>query len=216
MSRLRDLHGAHVHRHRVKVLGQHVLAFLPPGASVLDVGAGDGLLAQHVLSERSDLRWTAVDTLARPHAHVPVQLFDGAHLPFADKTFDIALFVDVLHHTEDPMVLLREAVRLARRSILIKDHFREGVLAGPTLRFMDWVGNAGWGVQLPYNYWSKSQWERAYQELRLHRAGTQLDLGLYPWWADWCFGRSLHFITRLDVQGTPETAVTQPVAHVNQ
>lgn len=216
MSHIRDIHGPHVHRRRVTVLGQHVAAFLPTGASVIDVGTGDGWLAQQVLSRRSDLRWTAVDTLARPYTHLPVQLFDGTHLPFADKTFDVALLVDVLHHTEDPMVLLREAVRVARRSILIKDHLREGPLAELTLRFMDWVANAGWGVQLPYNYWSQSQWERAYQELRLLRGATQQNLGLYPWWADWCFGRSLHFITTLDVPATPGTAVTQPVMHVNQ
>src|SRR2546428_3612341 len=165
MRRVRDIHGAHVHSRRATILGRHLSAFLPMHASVLDVGTGDGLLAQRVLTDRPDLRWTAVDTLVRPHTHVPVQVVEGTHLPFEDKTFDVVVFVDVLHHTDDPMVLLREAVRVARRSIVIKDHLREGVLARPTLRFMDWVSNAGWGVRLTYNYWGKSQWERAYREL---------------------------------------------------
>jgi SAM-dependent methyltransferase len=204
MSLIREIHHSRVHSRRVNVLAHHLSVLLPFNASVLDVGAGDGQLAGRVLADRQDLRWTAVDTLARPSAHIAVQLFDGDHLPFADKTFDIALFVDVLHHTDDPLVLLREAIRVARHGILIKDHLREGFLAGPTLRVMDWVGNAGWGVRLPYNYWSAAQWESACTELRLQRRSVQRALGLYPWWADWVFGRSLHFISQFDVQGKPD------------
>ena len=45
---------------------------------MLDIGAGDGLLAKQVLSGRPDLQWTAVDTLARPNSNISVQFFDGA------------------------------------------------------------------------------------------------------------------------------------------
>ena len=196
---LRRVHQAQVHGRRVAVLADHLTALLPKGASVLDVGSGDGLLAHRVLASRRDLKWTAVDTLARPHAHVPVEIFDGQSLPFADRMFDVVLFVDVLHHTDDPLALLREAVRVTRGSLLIKDHLREGMLAGPTLRFMDWVGNAGWGVRLPYNYWNAAQWDRACEELHLRPVHVERELGLYPWWADWCFGRSLHFISKYDL-----------------
>ena len=43
-------------------------------------------------------------------------------------------------------------------SILIKDHLADGVLARPTLRLMDWVGNARHGVRLPYNYLTRAEW----------------------------------------------------------
>jgi SAM-dependent methyltransferase len=203
---IRNIHHSRVHRRRVSVLARHLSAFLPPNVSVLDIGAGDGLLAKQVLTGRPDLRWTAVDTLARPNPNISVQFFDGEHLPFADQTFDIALFVDVLHHTDDPIVLLREAIRVARTGILIKDHRREGLLAAPTLRFMDWVGNAGWGVRLPYNYWTAAQWERARDELGLQVGREERSLGLYPWWANWLFGRQLHFISRFDLQHRTEAS----------
>lgn len=48
--------------------------------------------------------------------------------------------------------------RVARRGVVIKDHLREGPLAGPTLRLMDWVGNRGHDVRLPYNYLSRRKW----------------------------------------------------------
>ena len=42
---------------------------------------------------------------------------------------------------------------MAARGIVLKDHTRNGLFSGSTLRFMDWVGNARHGVRLPYNYW---------------------------------------------------------------
>jgi hypothetical protein len=54
------------------------------------------------------------------------------------------------------MILLREAVRVARRMILIKDHIVDAVLAGPTLRLMDRIGNARYGVSFPHNYWPRA------------------------------------------------------------
>jgi SAM-dependent methyltransferase len=172
---------------------------IPANVSVLDVGSGDGLLASRVLVHRSDLKWQAIDPLARAKTHIPVQLFDGDKLPFADDAFDFVLFVDVLHHTDAPMVLLREAIRVAQAGIVIKDHLREGVCAGPTLRFMDWLGNAAWGVRLPYNYWDAAQWKTAREQLDLRIEEERTALGLYPCWANWLFGPSLHFIARLRV-----------------
>jgi SAM-dependent methyltransferase len=198
---IRSIHQTGVHGRRVQVLARHLCDVLPPHASVIDIGAGDGLLARRVLASRNDLRWTAIDTLSRPTAHVPVQVYDGQTIPFDDNSFDVALFVDVLHHTDEPAAMLREAARVARRHIVIKDHLREGILANTRLRFMDWVGNAGWGVRLPYNYWNHAEWEKALHELRLTRISMRTSLGLYPWWADWMFGQSLHFIACVGVPG---------------
>ena len=208
MTLVRRVHDARVHHRRVRVLARHLSELIPANVSLLDVGSGDGLLASQVLAHRPDLKWVAVDPLARPKTHVPVQLVTGERLPFADKEFDLVLFVDVLHHTDDPMVLLREAVRVARAGVVIKDHLREGFCAGPRLRFMDWVGNAGWGVHLPYNYWDAAQWKRAREQLHLQTEEERVALDLYPWWANWLFGSSLHFIARLRVlqSGRPGAA----------
>ena len=95
-------------------------------------------------------------------------------------------------------VLIREAARAAGRAIVFKDHTRNGLLAGPTLRFMDYVGNAHHGVVLPYNYWPRGRWLEAFRELGLTVRAWKDDLKLYPRLADWVFGRSLHFIALLE------------------
>jgi SAM-dependent methyltransferase len=196
---LDTIHGRHVFQRRVRVLSRHLAGLLPPHAQVLDVGCGDGLIARRILDLRPDLHLRGLDIFIRPHTHVPVDRFDGIALPLADQSVDCVMFVDVLHHTPDPMRLLREAKRVARQAILLKEHAREGLLAGPTLRFMDWVGNARHGVVLPYNYWTKDQWERAFSELGLEVREWHERIGLYAAPLDLIFGRRLHFITRLDI-----------------
>jgi len=191
-----SLHTRMVYQRRLRVLREALVPLLPPHAHVLDVGCGDGLLASMIVEARPDVSLQGIDVLVRPLTHIAVQPFDGSSLPFADNSFDAVMFVDVLHHTDDPCVLLREAARVASNCVIIKDHTRNGVLAGATLRLMDWVGNAHHGVRLPYNYWTGDQWQRG-----LTGAGLQIEtwvhwLPLYPWWASWAFGRSLHFVAR--------------------
>ena len=108
------------------------------------------------------------------------------------------MFVDVLHHTVDPRLLLSEAKRVAAKAILIKDHRLNGFLARSTLRIMDWVSNAPHGVVLQYNYWSHQTWQEAFASLNLSVGVWKQDLQLYPNPANLVFGRSLHFISRLD------------------
>lgn len=112
------------------------------------------------------------------------------------------MFVDVLHHTEDPMILLREAARVARRHIIIKDHLLDRLLAKPTLRCMDRIGNAQYGVATPYNYWHERKWRQAFEEVGLTVAFWKNDLHLYPKDLDLLFGGALHFIARLDIRST--------------
>src|SRR5207244_2394518 len=110
------------------------------------------------------------------------------------------MFVDVLHHTKNPAALLAEAARVTRGYVLLKDHFRTGFLANPTLRLMDWFGNVHHGVVLPYNYLAKSEWERLYHQTGLTPVKTVRKLHLYPLPFDLLFGRSLHFIALLKKQ----------------
>lgn len=191
------LHTGLVLTRRANVLAKHMAGLIPANARVLDVGCGDGIIDNLIHQLRRDVSISGIDVLVRPSSRIPVESFDGEVIPYADFAFDAAMFIDVLHHTPAPLRLLKEGSRIAR-TVLIKDHLRDGLLAATTLRFMDWVGNAHHGVALPYNYWSRREWDAAFKQLGLVPARLDVSLGLYPSPASWFFERNLHFIAKLE------------------
>src|SRR5258708_33042005 len=190
-------HRAFVSQRRTRVLAGLLAAQIPHGASVLDVGCGDGAIASAIARLRPDLSIQGVEFLVRPECKIRCDSFDGSTLPYTDSSFDLCLLVDVLHHTEDPAILLREGVRVTRGFVLLKDHINENILDDITLRFMDWVGNRPHDVVLTYNYLSRKEWAAYFSMCGLQEENWNCDLPLYPWPFQLIVGRGLHFISLL-------------------
>lgn len=171
---------------------------LPSGASVLDVGCGDGLPAVEIMKRRPDVSISGIDVFVRDYAYIDVTPFDGRTIPFPDDAVDVVLFTDVLHHTLNKEELLAEAARVAARSVVIKDHLCETSADLAVLRGMDWVGNRHTGVSLPYAYWSEAQWLEGIAGAGLRVARWDDRLQLYPEPANAVFGRRLHVLAVLE------------------
>lgn len=191
-------HGAMVAPRRAAVLARSIAPLLPPSASVLDLGAGDGFLASLINIQRPDTSMVGVDVVPRVKSFVPVLQYDGLRAPYADRAFDAVVLVDVLHHARDPRALFGEAVRLARQRVIVKDHICESGLDRMLLRFMDRVSNARFGVPLPFNYLSLREWKELFSSVGSTSSWNDA-LGLYPWPATLLFDRSMHFIAAVDV-----------------
>jgi SAM-dependent methyltransferase len=196
MSFIGRLHNR-VFSRRVSILATRISSLLPQGAKVLDVGCGDGTIDVLIMKNRPDVSITGIDVFIRGNTQIQATSFDGLTIPYPPEAFDAVLLVDVVHHAEAPEILLQEARRVSIGSVIIKDHTKDGLLGGPTLKFMDWVGNARHGVVLPYNYWTKRQWEETFRKLGLSAQYWEDRIHLYPWPATWFFDRSLHFIASL-------------------
>lgn len=204
-SRLRDLlvkepHRRYVATRRARVILGHLTQLIPRDSRILDIGCGDGLIDRMLFAERPDLTIEGMDIVIRPQLMSPVSRFDGRHIPRPEDSFDVVLFLDVLHHTIDPLILLKEAQRVSRKHIIIKDHNIDGFAASQILRFMDWVGNAPHGISLPYNYWPQERWLLTFANLGLTVCEYRSSLGLYSRPGSWLFERSLHFVVQLGVQ----------------
>jgi len=198
MNLLDRLHEGYVHGRRNRRLSEHLSELIPPGCNLLDVGCGDGQLARSLQQKRPDLRIEGVEIQLRKQTWIPVTQFDGKCLPYGESRFDGVMLIDVLHHTPDPRRLLREALRVSRRWLILKDHILRGPWAGMRLRFMDYVGNARHAVALPYNYLSAEEWNELRRALDLQIAVEVKQLGLYPWPFDFVFGAKLQFLALLE------------------
>lgn len=178
---------------RVRQISSHISELMPKEVlSVLDVGAGTGEMAQAISSFRPELIFSGVDVYIRPKTFIPVVKYDGDRLPFDDDSFDAVITVDVLHHCDDPVAVLKECARVSKRFVIIKDHVSDSVYDEKILAFMDWVGNSAHGVVLPYNYLSTSDWASAFDKAGLKTMQNVNQLNLYPMPLDIVFGGSLH------------------------
>jgi len=199
MNVIERLHSRYISDRRARVLSEQMAPLFPLASRVLDIGSGDGQIAMLIKQIRPDVQTTAVDVLLRSDTRIPVQLYNGRSLPFEEGSFDMCMLVDVLHHAQEPLMLLGEARRVCRRAIVIKDHALEGVFARETLGFMDQVGNRRHGVALPHIYWSLAEWMEAFESLELSVESWSQRVPLYPWPLSFWFGRSLHFIAKLGI-----------------
>ncbi len=143
----------------VERIATPIARLIPLDAHVL--GVGTSAIAAQVRQYRRDI------------TIVGLPLFDGHALPFPDHSFDAVTFVDV--HADDPTALLREAVRVSRRSIIIKDH---------STHWRAWV----------------KAWTRL--DLTLIEEPRR-DLGLLPWPLSVLSDR--HFVAGLDVPNPVST-----------
>jgi len=111
---------------RAEVKRKRLVPFYRSPENILEVGSGNGALT--VLLRKEGNAVTALDIADRSiFPDVDPILYDGGSFPFADRTFDTCQLITMLHHTPDPELLIREAMRVADRIIIMEDIY-EGEL----------------------------------------------------------------------------------------
>ncbi|MFV1964487.1 MAG: class I SAM-dependent methyltransferase [Pirellulaceae bacterium] len=101
-------------------------------SDVLDLGTGTALIPIELCQRHEDCRIMAVDLstsmldLARYNIEIAglidrimLDYADAKELPHADEYFDVVICNGMLHHFADPLVVLRQAVRVARSDGLL-------------------------------------------------------------------------------------------------
>jgi ubiquinone/menaquinone biosynthesis C-methylase UbiE len=151
-----------------KIINDTLLPFLKDGSHVLDIGCNDGYLANLLIKKNQTLHIIGADVQITHQGYIPSVIYDGKNLPFPDASYDVVMAVDVLHHTEDIMVVLREMSRVSKYNVLIKDHVWDGNrITWMILSFFDWCTNAPYGIRCAYNYPTFDQWQRYFNALSL-------------------------------------------------
>jgi len=90
-----------------------VLPWLPSKGTLLEIGAGSGW--QAAIFARTGLKVFAIE-LPRSeylvHSEFPTVLYDGAHIPFDDASFDVVYSSNVLEHIPHVLAFQREILRV--------------------------------------------------------------------------------------------------------
>ncbi len=125
-------------RFRARTKFRYIQTHLPANSRVLDIGANDGYISEFI--NKSGHQVVLTDIIKLNRTNLPFFLYDGKILPFANNSFDIALLSYVLHHATNPEQILREASRVARKTIVLESIVESERERG-VLTFLDRVMN---------------------------------------------------------------------------
>jgi alpha-1,6-mannosyltransferase len=89
------------------------------GKTILDLGAGEGYVA-HAL-RRADRTLFLMDVGPYVRVPLPTVVYDGREIPLSDGSVDTVLLSLALHHAEDPDRVVEEALRVARRRVVVTE-----------------------------------------------------------------------------------------------
>ncbi|MFY0626505.1 MAG: class I SAM-dependent methyltransferase [Reichenbachiella sp.] len=95
------------------------------GISCLDIGAGTGRFSRYL--KRKGHRVIPIDVVDKSTVNFKIEKFDGTHLPMLDKTVDTSIFMFVLHHATSQLDLLKEAVRVTKKHIIVGEDVMENI-----------------------------------------------------------------------------------------
>lgn len=142
-------------RYRALEKAKRIKPFLPEmteTCEVLDLGAGEGFVGE-ALEHTTGFRDTRsgfeipgckailCDVRDANRTDLPYTVYDGKSLPFDKNSFDVSVIAFVLHHTEAPDRVIREARRVSRRRLIILETVHEGLLHKSLLAIADRLVN---------------------------------------------------------------------------
>jgi SAM-dependent methyltransferase len=145
--------------------------YVADGDAALDVGCGLGyglnlLSIKAAVVDGVDVDERAIEyctkwVLGKNPKLRELHVYDGYHLPYEDKSFDVVTTIDVIEHVDDYDTFLRELCRVARRAVVVSTPNRRPEFTNPD-------GS-------PRNHWHLREWSRPELEAILAAHPARID-----------------------------------------
>jgi len=142
----------------IKFLGQN-----QGECSIIDIGCGSGLITEKLQDQAQSV--VGFDVVNHNLSH-KIKFTLGSPdkpLPFKNKEFDYALLIFVLHHSNDPIYLLKEVNRISKHVVIFED-----VIINPLQKYytllMDTVLNLEFKNH-PHRNKSNAEWKNTFSEI---------------------------------------------------
>ena len=150
---------------RAKILLRAYDGWIDKNQSVLDVGCGNGTMAK-IIQNRIGCRIEGTDIMNFLRFDIPFQMMkNDEELPYGDRSFDIVMLNDVLHHTKKAIRILKESIRVGKNVLIFETK--------PTLisKILDYVLN--WahlysGMPIPLTHKTLDEWLEVFRDLGLN------------------------------------------------
>ena len=146
--------------------------FIQEGEKILDIGAGGGWIGKEI-QKRKNAEVTLTDiTDFNQTSDLKFVLYDGEKISFPDNSFDVSLLVFVLHHCKNPLRILEEAKRVARKKIIIIEDVPTSLINRIFLYFWDVIVGLPSlikppGEEIAFHFKTIPQWQKVFNELDL-------------------------------------------------
>ncbi len=141
-----------------------VLPHLSVSEKIIDIGSGNGMITYTLKTKGYQVTPLDVANLSIVPT-VETVVYDGQKMPFENQTFDTALLLTVLHHCPDPIIVLKEAQRIAKQLIIIEDVYSNPIQKYLTFA-MDTLVNFGHS-SMTYQNKSDTEWQITFEKLGL-------------------------------------------------
>lgn len=140
-----------------------VVPFLKSKDKIIDLGAGTGIYSQLLKGKGFNVQPVDIKDYSY-YSDIGMCLYDGKHLPFKDNEFDVCLLRSVLHHTPDPKVVLKEAIRVSKKLII-----HENVVTNIFQRYYTYLIDCIMNKELiePHTNKTDKEWKMLFKKLRI-------------------------------------------------
>ena len=140
--------------------------FIEKGDRILDLGCGSGIVAK-TFQDFFQAQVIGVDVKDNRIIPVDFKVIDGKNLPFSENSFDCVLISYVLHHSQDPISLLKEAKRVCKNKIIIYEDLPEGIVSKLFCKIHGISFNKFFKIKNPAFFKTGKEWQETFENLGL-------------------------------------------------